>query len=30
VTSNHIHLFVRDRGKGEIARSMQLIARRTA
>jgi putative transposase len=29
-TSNHIHLLVRDRGKGEIARSMQLIAGRTA
>ena len=29
VTSNHIHLLVRDRGKGEIARSMQLIAGRT-
>jgi putative transposase len=26
VTSNHIHLIVRDRGCGEIARSMQLIA----
>jgi REP-associated tyrosine transposase len=26
VTSNHIHLIVRDRGGGEIARSMQLIA----
>ncbi len=30
VTSNHIHLLVQDRGKGEIARSMQLIAGRTA
>ena len=30
VTSNHIHLLVKDRGKGEIARSMQLIAGRTA
>ena len=30
VTSNHIHLLVRDQGKGEIARSMQLIAGRTA
>lgn len=30
VTSNHIHLLVRDRGAGEIARSMQLIAGRTA
>lgn len=30
VTSNHIHLLVVDRGKGEIARSMQLIAGRTA
>lgn len=29
VTSNHIHLIVRDRGCGEIARSMQLIAGRT-
>lgn len=29
VTSNHIHLVVRDRGDGEIARSMQLIAGRT-
>jgi putative transposase len=29
VTSNHIHLLVRDRGTGEIARSMQLIAGRT-
>jgi len=28
-TSNHIHLLVRDRGRGEIARSMQLIAGRT-
>ena len=30
VTSNHIHLLVRDRGDGEIAQSMQLIAGRTA
>lgn len=30
VTSNHIHLLVKDRGKGEIAQSMQLIAGRTA
>ena len=30
VTSNHIHLLVRDQGKGEIARSMQLIAGCTA
>lgn len=30
VTSNHIHLVVRDQGRGEIARSMQLIAGRTA
>ena len=30
VTSNHIHLLVLDRGKGEIARSMQLIAGRVA
>jgi putative transposase len=29
VTCNHIHLVVRDRGGGEIARSMQLIAGRT-
>lgn len=29
VTSNHIHLLVRDRGAGEIAKSMQLIAGRT-
>ena len=30
VTSNHIHLLVRDRGNGEIARSLQLVAGRTA
>ena len=30
ITSNHIHLLVLDRGRGEIARSMQLIAGRTA
>lgn len=30
VTSNHIHLLVLDRGGGEIAKSMQLIAGRTA
>ena len=30
VTSNHIHLLVRDRGRGEIAKSMQLIAGRVA
>ena len=30
VTSNHIHLLVRDRGRGEIASSLQLIAGRTA
>jgi len=30
VTSNHIHLLVKDRGNGEIWRSMQLIAGRTA
>ncbi|MES0328000.1 MAG: transposase [Gammaproteobacteria bacterium] len=30
VTSNHIHLLVRDCGNGEIAKSMQLIAGRTA
>ena len=30
VTSNHIHLLVRDQGSGEIAQSMQLIAGRTA
>ena len=29
VTSNHIHLLVFDQGRGEIARSMQLIAGRT-
>ncbi len=29
VTSNHLHLLVRDRGHGEIAGSMQLIAGRT-
>ena len=28
VTSNHIHLLVRDCGRGEIAKSMQLIAGR--
>ncbi len=30
VTSNHIHLLVVDRGLGEISKSMQLIAGRTA
>jgi putative transposase len=30
VTSNHVHLLVHDRGHGEIAQSMQLIAGRTA
>lgn len=30
VTSNHIHLLVKDRGRGEIARSMQLISGRVA
>lgn len=30
VTSNHIHLLVLDQGHGEIARSMQLVAGRTA
>ena len=30
ITSNHIHLLVRDRGRGEIVKSMQLIAGRTA
>jgi putative transposase len=30
VTSNHVHLLVVGRGQGEIARSMQLIAGRTA
>ena len=30
VTSNHIHLLVRDQGRGEIARSVQLVAGRTA
>ena len=29
VTSNHIHLLVRDCGRGEIAKSIQLIAGRT-
>ena len=29
VTRNHIHLLARDQGKGEIARSMQLIAGQT-
>jgi putative transposase len=29
VTSNHIHLLVRDRGTGGIARSMQRMAGRT-
>ena len=28
-TSNHVHLLVKDRGRGEIAKSMQLIASRT-
>jgi putative transposase len=30
VTSNHVHLLVRDTGRGEIASSMQLIAGRVA
>lgn len=30
VTRNHVHLVARDRGRGEIAQSMQLIAGRTA
>jgi len=30
ITSNHIHLLVRDRGQGEIKKSMQLVAGRTA
>ncbi len=30
VTSNHIHVLVKDCGKGEIARSMQLVAGRVA
>lgn len=30
VTCNHVHLLVRDRGQGEIAPSMQLVAGRTA
>ncbi len=30
VTSNHIHLLVKDRGNGEIASSMQLVAGRVA
>ncbi len=29
VTSNHVHLLVRDRGRGEIARSLQLVAGQT-
>ena len=29
VTRNHVHLLVRDRGEGEIAASMQLVAGRT-
>jgi putative transposase len=29
-TSNHVHLLVRDRGQGEIARSLQLISGRCA
>lgn len=30
VTSNHIHLLVQDNGRGEIAKSMQLVAGRVA
>jgi len=30
VTSNHVHLLVKDRGDGEISQSIQLIAGRTA
>jgi putative transposase len=30
VTSNHIHLLVHDQGRGEIPKSMQLVAGRTA
>jgi putative transposase len=30
ITSNHIHLLVCDRGQGEIKKSMQLVAGRTA
>lgn len=30
VTSNHIHLLVRDNGNGEIAQGLQLVAGRTA
>jgi len=30
VTSNHVHLLVKDTGPNVIARSMQLIASRTA
>ena len=30
ITSNHIHLLVRDRGQGEIKKSMQLAAGCTA
>ncbi len=29
VTSNHVHLLVQDRGQGEIAHGLQLIAGRT-
>ena len=30
ITSNHIHVLVHDRGQGEINKSMQLVAGRTA
>jgi putative transposase len=30
ITSNHVHLLVRDKGEGQIAQSIQLIAGRTA
>ena len=30
VTSNHVHLLVRDRGAGQVIKSMQLVAGRTA
>jgi putative transposase len=30
ITSNHVHILVLDKGRGEIAKSMQLIAGRTA
>jgi len=30
VISNHVHLLIRDRGAGEVIKSMQLVAGRTA